>query len=123
MAVVLGGYHEAAAAWRKFSTWLRVHLLDCPCKQKRRIPPTRSRRCIVTQLAQWVRVELLDRKEKVPSERELRRLVSLALRYIRRGRTNFSVRDYMNDKVLASSRLATFITIRLEKRSQFKDNE
>jgi hypothetical protein len=63
----------------------------------------------------WTRAELLDRKKEVPSERELRRLICLALRYVRRGRTNFVIRDYIHDKNFASYRLATFVTIRLEK--------
>jgi hypothetical protein len=117
------GYQLSAKAWRDFATWLRVHLLDCKCKWKRRNRPVMSGRLIVKQLVDWTKAELFDRKEQVPSERELHRLVRLALRYIRRGRTNFCVGEYMNDKVLASSRLATFITIRLEKRSKFKNNK
>jgi len=121
-------YQQSAHVWRDFAKWLRVHLLDCSCKQKRRLPPPRSSpprsyRYIVTQLALWARAELLDRKEEIPCERELRRLVSLALRYVRRGRTKFYVPDLLYDKVFASARLATFITIRMEKRSQFKDNK
>jgi hypothetical protein len=108
-------YQRQEQEWRDLVPWLRSHILDCKCIWKRRIRPMRFSRLIVKQLADWTKAELIDRKEQVPDDRKLRQLVRPALRYMRRGRTNFCVPEYMNDKVLASSRLATFITIRLEK--------
>lgn len=108
-------YHLSARDWRRFVFWLRVHFLDCPCSTKRRTPPLRSRRALINQLVGWVRAELIDRKEKVPSERELRRLVRLTLRYIRLGRTGYSVLELSHDKLCAAAYLGTFVTIRMEK--------
>jgi hypothetical protein len=116
-------YQTEEHKWQALVRWLRVHILDCRCMRKRRNSPMRSSRLIVKQLVDWTKEELIDRKEQVPNDRELHRFVRLALHYIRRGRTNFCIRDFLKDRVFASSRLATFITIRLEKRSQFKDNK
>jgi len=110
-----GGYAEAAQAWRNFVTWLRIHLLDCRCKQKRRTPPVRYRRVLVTQFTEWARAELIDRKHKVPAEHELRRLVRLCLRYVRRGRSRFSFWDLTHDKITASAHFANFVILHYEK--------
>jgi hypothetical protein len=115
-----GGYQEAARAWREFSTWLRVHMLDCKCKQKRRASPCRGRRLLVSQFAKLARAELIDRGHKVPAERELRKLISLCLRYVRRGRSRFSFRDLLNDKITAASHFCNFIVLHSEKAERKK---
>jgi hypothetical protein len=117
------GYRQSAGAWCNFATWLRVHLLDCRCKQKRRPPPLRSRRVLVTQFTQWARAELIDRKHKVPAERELRRLVRLNLRYIRRCRSRFSVRDLINDRITASAHFANCVILHDEKVERQRNHE
>jgi hypothetical protein len=115
-----GGYQEAAHAWREFSTWLRVHLLDCSCKCKRRSSPLRGRRVLVTQFSEWARDELIDRKHKVPDNRELRRLVRLGLRYVRRGRSRFILRDLLNDKITTAAHFANFVILHDEKTERKK---
>jgi hypothetical protein len=70
---------------------------------------------MVDQLVTWTREELRDSKAHIPDDRELRRLVRLQLRYIRRGRTGFNIRDLMNDKGFAAIRLAAFVSARTEK--------
>ena len=110
-------YRTEEHKWQALVRWLRVHILDCGCMRKRRIRPMRSRRLMVKQLVDWTKEELIDRKEQVPNDRELHRLVRLALRYVRRYRTNFCIRDFLKDRVFASSRLATFITVRMEKQN------
>jgi len=117
-------YRETAATSRKFIQWLRVHFLDCPCTRKGRTPATfQYRSILIDQLVQWTRAELMERKQKPPAEAVLRRLVRLALRYIRRGRTRTSVRDLSSDRLFAASYLATFVTIRMEKLAVRGTNE
>ncbi len=117
------GYREAARAWREFSTWLRVHLLDCQCKRKRRTPPHRYRRVLVHQFAQLAWNELTDRRHNIPDDRELRRLVCLSLRYVRRGRSCFTVRDLLTDQITAASYFANFVILYAEKAERRKSHE
>jgi hypothetical protein len=117
------GYQQSANAWRDFATWLRVHLLDCACMRKRRTPSQRYRRVLVTQFTEWARAELIDRKHKVPAERELRRLVCLGLRYVRRNRTRFSVRDLLHDRITAAAHFANFVILHDEKAERKKGTQ
>ena len=118
-----GGYQEAAHAWREFSTWLRVHLLDCRCKRKRRIPPLRHRRVLVNEFAQLAWNELTDRRHNIPEDRELRRLVRLCLRYVRRGRSRFSFWDLTHDKITAAAHFANFVILHGEKAERKKGTQ
>lgn len=77
--------------------------------------PTHHRRALIDQLVGWTRTELLDRQEPLPPESELRRLVRLFLRYVRRGRRGWSVRHLMDNHVFAASQIGTFVQIRVEK--------
>ena len=108
-------YRQTASEWRSFVRWLRLHFLDCRCSRKRRLTPARHRRATIDRLAAWTRAELIDRQEPLPPERELRRLVRLFLRYVRRGRRGWGVRHLMNNQVFAASQIATFVQIRMEK--------
>jgi len=114
------GYKEAARTWREFSTWLRVHLLDCQCKRKRRAPPFRYRRVLVHQFAQLAWNELTDRRHKIPDDRELRRLVRLSIRYVRRGRSHFTMHDLLTDQITAASHFANFVILHDEKAERKK---
>jgi len=112
----MDSYRESAKEWRSFVRWIRLHFLDCPCLLKRRLlTPTHHRRAIINQLVQWTRAELIDREEPLPPERELRRLVRLFLRYVRRGRRGWGLRYLLDDQIFAASQIATFVQIRMEK--------
>jgi hypothetical protein len=111
-------YRAQEQGWQRFVRWLRVHFLDCPCQRRRRTRGPRFRRAVINQLADWGKAELIDRHDTVPPDRELRKFVRLALRYVRRGRTGYSIRDLIKDQVFGGSRIANFITLRLEKRKQ-----
>jgi hypothetical protein len=108
-------YAAKELSWRKFVQWLRIHFLDCKCKRKRRDQIPMVRRVQVKQFMEWARAELIDRRERVPRPIELRKLVRLALRYVRRGRTAFGIRELHNDKIRASTYFANFVTTRMEK--------
>jgi hypothetical protein len=114
------GYQDAARAWRNFSTWLRVHFLDCRCKRKRRAPPKRYHRALVHQFAQLAWNELTDRRHKIPDDRELRRLVRACIRYVRRGRSRFSMRDLLTNQITAASHFANFVILHDEKAERKK---
>ena len=108
-------FRQNTQNWKRFIVWLRVHIANCGCVMSRRPTPGGNRAAIVTQLVDWTRQELQDRKAQLPDEPELRRLVRLALSYVRRGRKGYGVKHLLNDKVFASAQLATFVTMHMEK--------
>ena len=112
----IDAYRQQSRQWKRFVVWLRVHVASCERIRPERLSPGR-RRIIVTQLVDWTRQELLDRKAQLPGEPELRRLVRLALSYVRRGRKGYDVKHLLHDKVFASGQLATFVTMHMEKPS------
>lgn len=113
----LNSYQARAHEWQRFIRWIRVHIPDCGSTRLRRPARFGPPKMIVDKLVSWVRAELMECKQRLPNERELRRLVRLALRYIRRGRRGFSGRYFLEDKVFASAYLANFVTTRLENAS------
>lgn len=108
-------YRQAVDGWQGFVRWLRYHFLDCGCSLRRRKPPARRRRVSIAQLSKWARAELVRRRKRVPGEADLRKMVRLAVRYIRRGRTGFVVLDLLRNPRFAGEHLADFVTARLEK--------
>ena len=98
--------------WARFLVWLRVYVTNCGCLPRRRSLPGRRRTANRSQLVSWTREELENRGDQVPDERELRRLVVVALRDVRTGH---STRDLLEDKKLASRELANFVTSSMEK--------
>ena len=116
-------YESQEQRWLRFLRWLRVHFLDCDCMRRRRRHVSRRRRVIIDQLCTWAKAELIDRGDTVPADPELRQLVRLALRYVRRGRTKYGVRELLKDKVFGASRMANFITARLQKRKRTEQRD
>ena len=88
-------YKRQSQDWRAFVQWVRVHVPSCSCVWRRRPAPAFRRRGIVDTLVAWTREELKDRKAEIPDDKELRRLVKLPLRYVRRGRTSFGIPDLL----------------------------
>jgi hypothetical protein len=86
--------------------------------RRRRRHISRRRRVIIDQLCTRAKAELIDRGNTVPADAELRQLVRLALRYVRRGRTKYGVRDLLKDEAFGASRMANFITVRLQKQKR-----
>jgi hypothetical protein len=70
---------------------------------------------LITQFTQWARAELIDRKHKLPDDRELRRLIRLALSYVRRFRTRHTVLRLSGNKRIASEHFANFVILHDEK--------
>lgn len=107
-------YRQKADDWQRFVVWLRVHVASCGCipRYRRESPSRRSERLDI--FVEWTKEELRDRKERVPEDGELRKLVEQLLAYVSRGRTSYTAKDLL-DKVFAASRFANFVTMRLEK--------
>lgn len=110
-------YRQKASDWQRFVVWLRTHVASCGCipRFRRKSPSRRSERLDV--FVEWAKEELQDRKDQVPDDAELRKLVRQLLAYVRRHRTTYTERDLRDDKVFAASRFANFVTMRLEKGS------
>jgi len=116
-------YELQERQWLRFVRWLRVHFLDCDCMRRRRRHISRRRRIIIDQLCVLAKAELIDRGDTIPADPELRQLVRLALRYVQRGRTTYGVRDLLKDQVFGASRMANFITARLQKRKRVEQRD
>ena len=114
-------YRVQCREWKNFVRWLRLHFLDCQCLRRRRYHSGSYRRRQVQILFDWTKAELIRRHHKLRSERELRKLVRLALRYVRRGRTGFGVRDLLKSELFAAEHLADFVTARLAKQDRISN--
>ena len=82
-------YRQQSHQWQRFVVWLRVHLASC-YRMRLKIGSSGLHRKNLTQLVDWTRQELQDRKDQLPDEPELRRLVRLFLSYVRRGRKQYA---------------------------------
>lgn len=115
----LNSYNENADRWRRLVRWIRVHLPPCRCLP-RRPPPARNQRAMVQTLVTLTAEELRSRGGPIPKDRELRRLVRLEVRNVRRGRRQYSVPDLLHDRIFAAARFANYVTLRLEKRREME---
>lgn len=108
-------FSKVSQQWRAFVHWMRLHLLYCRCKW--RIPNATYgiRRRRLDMLCEWAQAGLLNLNEPLPYPRELRRLVRLAVRYIRRDRRPYPLATLVNHPEFAASRLADFIIRRRTK--------
>ena len=106
--------------WQAFVRWLRIHFCQCACLVRHKQPRIARLRKQVTTFVEWARAELLDRRDPVPPESELRRMVRQAMRYVRRGRKGYTIRHLENDKVHASAYFCNYVTLTLEKQQRKK---
>ena len=104
-------YRELSGQWHSHLRWLRVHFCRCRCSIRRPAGSGRYYRRQLAILIDQARVGLSEQRTRVPDQ-EVRRLVRLALRSVRRGRTSFSFRDLIDDPELARSYLADFVLSR-----------
>jgi hypothetical protein len=111
-------YRERADNWRLFVRWMRWYFLDGYGVVSRRGPSLlrKHQRQWVATLMDWARSALIARESPVPPDAELRRLVRMAVRYVRRMRTGFfNVPDLVRNKGDAAVWLAKFIEVRMDK--------
>ena len=110
-------YDERQRHWQSFVRWMRVWILECECLDQRRRPRRKSaNRLRIDLLVEWTRPELIDRGVPVPAEKQFRRLASLLISYVRRGRTPYDINELMKEPTMAAYRLAEFIDVRLERK-------
>ena len=101
-------FREYSRGWRRLLQWIRVHLLFCGCRKF----PYRSKhlyRTILQECLVPARAGLVARQSSVPDDVCLRILVRQALRYVRRDRTDFGIRQLITDHPLAQQYFAEFI--------------
>jgi hypothetical protein len=104
-------YRDLVDQWRSHLRWLRTHFLCCWCTRRWQIGSGRYYRRQLAILMARARVGLAGQHIRV-SDSEVRRLVRLAIRSVRRDRTSFSFRELVDDPELASNYLANFVVSR-----------
>jgi hypothetical protein len=113
-------YQQRAEAWRLFIEWMRWYFLQgYGVSRKRHLPSVRKhQRHRIALLMEWAQSALTSRESVVPPEAELRRLIRMAVRYVRRRRTGFTnMLDLKRSRQETAIWLAKFIEIRIEKRN------
>jgi hypothetical protein len=101
-------YKDMQARWFAHLRWMRMHLAYFR-PQRIKTQPRLLQRMIVDQACKSARAGILKRKYEPPPERELRRLVRLYLRYIRRGRRGVTIQVMINRPRLAEELLSNFV--------------
>jgi hypothetical protein len=108
-------YREIALSWRSHLRWLRVHFLTCWCSSRWRSSKGNYYRRQLAIFLEHAHVGLAKQGATQIPEREVRRLVRLALSYIRRHRTPFSQRDLADDPEFAATYFSDFVLSRFKK--------
>ena len=101
-------FREYSGRWRRLLHWIRMHLLFCGCRKF----PHRSNhlyRTILQECLVQARAGLQALQISVPDDLRLRTLVRLALRYVRRDRTDFGIRQLIANHQLAQRYFAEFV--------------
>ena len=101
-------YKEMRARWFAHLRWIRMHLAYFR-PQRIKTQPRLLQRMIVDQACESARAGILKRKYEPPPEKELRRLVRLYLRYVRRGRRGVTIQVMINRPRLAEELLSNFV--------------
>ncbi len=105
---VAGKIGVTTDCWRRLLHWIRMHLLFCGCRKF----PHRSNhlyRTILQECLVQARAGLQALQISVPDDLRLRTLVRLALRYVRRDRTDFGIRQLIANHQLAQRYFAEFV--------------
>ncbi len=108
-------YREQARRWERHVRWMRLHLLGCPCTRKLsqrgiyQLHMNVLKRCLEIATR-----ELQSQAVTMPPEKDIRRLLRLALHYTRRGRTPFSIPQLLNHPQRSGPWLASFILTRVK---------
>lgn len=101
-------YMQMRACWFQHLRWIRMHLVYF---RRFRVKTQRRRieKMIIDYGFERARAGLIVRDLEPPQARDLRRLVRLAIRYIRRGRIRLFIQNLMNNPTFAAEFFATFI--------------
>jgi hypothetical protein len=101
-------YKEMRAGWFAHLRWMRMHLAHFR-PQRIKTQPRLLQRMIVDQTCESAKTGILKRRYEPPPENELRRLVRLYLRYVRRERRAVTIGMLMNRPRLAEELLSNFV--------------
>ena len=106
-------YREMMDRWRRHLKWVRLHLVYF-----RPLPPVghrgRAQRLLVDGFVQQAERWLRIKGYIPPPPEQLRHLMRLAIRYIRRGRTGFTLSFLMRFPSVAQPYLADFVLDRVK---------
>jgi hypothetical protein len=108
-------YKAMRARWFAHLRWVRMHLVYFrPVRVKTQL--RRVQKLLIDECCEWARAGLINKKYEPPPAKELRRLVRLALRYVRRRRPRlrFPIRNLIDNPRFAQSVLANFVLDRLD---------
>jgi hypothetical protein len=101
-------YKAMRALWFAHLRWTRMHLVYFrPQRVKTQL--RRVQRMLIDEGCERAKAGLINKNFEPPPEKELRRLVRLAVRYIRRGRLSTSVRGLIGNPRLAERFLSAFV--------------
>ena len=95
--------------WTEMLTFIRTHFLHCCCRRRAESRIGRHFRRVVKQCCLRATEGLKQRQAAPFPDDHLRRLVQLALRYVRRNRTSFGIRTLLERPQFASAYLAEFV--------------
>jgi hypothetical protein len=90
-----GAYAVLAQQWHQFQLWMRCNLLYCRCHRSSPASARRRNQLYVIECEKVARNVIKEYELKMPGEKELRKLVRLAIRYSRRGRLEVGVRTLL----------------------------
>jgi hypothetical protein len=101
-------YKEMRTRWFAHLRWMRMHLAYF---RPRRIKtqPRLLQRMIIDEACESAKAGILKRRYEPPPEKELRRLVRLYLRYVRRGRRGITTQMMITRSRLAEELLSNFV--------------
>jgi hypothetical protein len=106
-------YQQMRGTWSGHLRWVRMNLVyfrPIRVKTQHRL----VQRMLIDYCCERAKVGLAKRRLAAPGERDMRRLVRLAVRYIRRGRIRLFVQQLINNPPFAEVFLAGFIDARRE---------
>ena len=101
-------YKQMRAAWLEHLRWIRMHLVYFR-RLRVRTQQRRVHKMIIDYGHERARAGLFARDLQPPDDRDLRRLVRLALRYIRRGRIRLFMQNLMSNPTFAAEFFANFV--------------
>ena len=106
-------YWDYQLRWHKLLLWIRVHLLFCRCNRTEPGSRARLERQNVKHCVALAREGLKKERVLPPSEKDLRRLVRLAMRYVRRGRAVVTLGSLLHGSPSGQRYLTKFVMERL----------
>ncbi len=106
-------YWDYQQRWHEFLIWIRTYLLYCQCNRTPQDSSAKRLRRYVRHCVGLAREGLKAERVIPPPEKELRRLVRLAMRYVRRERTYVTLGSLLYGRESGRQYLTEFVIVRL----------